>query len=83
MKLNWANWFYGFMAALIGGGAAAVTAGVSASMLAPGQFNLETGHAAWSMLKLMGLCFAMNGIISSMAYLKQSPLPAPEPDPKP
>lgn len=77
MKLDWAHWIYGLFAALIGGGAGSVTGGIGASYLAPGQFG-ASGTAGWNTLKLMVICFAINGGISAFAYLKQSPLPAQE-----
>jgi hypothetical protein len=76
MKLDWQHWLYGLAAAVIGGGASAVTAGIGASMLAPGQFNLS--GEGWNVFKLVSLVFAINGMITAMAYLKQSPLPAIE-----
>ena len=74
MKLNWQLWIYGFVAALIGGGAGAVTAAFSAMMLTPGQYGTG-GTAGWNSLKLMGLTFLVSGAFSAFAYLKQSPLP--------
>ena len=76
MKLGWAIWIYGLLAAVIGGGAASVTSAFVASGLAPGQFSLSGGDAGWNTLKLMGLTFVVNGIVSAAAFLKQSPLPA-------
>jgi hypothetical protein len=77
MKLDWEHWLYGLGAALIGGGAGSITSVFGASYLAPGQFGLG-GVQGWNSLKLMVLSFAINGAISAFAYLKQSPLPAPE-----
>lgn len=75
--LNWKNWIYGLLAAIIGGGASAVVAAFSASMIAPGQFNL-TDHIG-NFFKLAGTTFAINGFMSAMFYLKQSPLPPEKP----
>ncbi len=77
MKLNWAQWLYGLVAALIGGGAGSITSAVGASWLAPGQFGVA-GVQGWNSLKLMLLTFLINGAIAAFAYLKQSPLPTPE-----
>src|SRR5271167_4427490 len=77
LKLAWGSWFYGLFAALIGGGAGAVAAGLAAMGLAPGQFGVS-GNAGWSNLKLMGATFVVSGIIAAAAFLKQSPLPAIE-----
>ena len=77
MKLDWSQWLYGLVAALIGGGASAVTAAFSAMVLTPGQYSVS-GTAGWNSLKLMGLTFIVSGIIAAFAYLKQSPLPPVE-----
>lgn len=42
----------------------------------PSKFNLGAGLLDTS--KMMGACFVINGVLSAMAYLKQSPIP-PEP----
>lgn len=78
LKLDWASWIYGLLAALITGGASAITAGFVAPALAPGQFNYS-GDAGWTTLKLMLIMFIVNGLIGAMAYLQKSPLPAIEP----
>lgn len=75
MKLDWAHWTYGLVAALIGGGAGSVTSAIGASMLAPGQFGVG-GTQGWNTLKLMVITFAINGAIATFAFLKQSPLPS-------
>jgi hypothetical protein len=79
VKLDWSHWLYGLFAALIGGGAAAVTAAFSAIVLTPGQYGIS-GDGAWNSLKLMGLTFIISGFIAAFAFLKQSPLPSIEPD---
>lgn len=73
MTLNTRNWLHGLVAALIGGGASAVTAGVTVSAIKPDSFNLSAQLVPT--LELMGVLFAVNGILAAMAYLKQSPLP--------
>jgi hypothetical protein len=75
MKLDWSHWFYGLAAAVIGGGAGAVSAGFAAPLIAPGQFGVG-GDPGWNNLKLMFAVFVISGIVSAAAYLKQSPLPA-------
>lgn len=74
MNQNTSAWFHGLFAALIGGGASAVVSGVTVSAIDPGNFNLTTqlGHT----LELALTLFLVNGFISAMGYLKQSPLPA-------
>lgn len=69
MNLSTKNWLHGLGAAFIGGGAAAVTAGVTLSALKPDALTmLQT-------FELMGILFIVNGAISSFAYLQKSPLP--------
>lgn len=74
MNQNTSSWLHGLIAALIGGGASAVTVGVTAPAIAPESFNLSSqlGHTA----ELAFGLFLVNGVMSAMAYLKQSPLPA-------
>lgn len=74
-KWRWSfeTWIYGLFSAFIGGGASAVTAGVSGSMIDPEKFNLNAGLV--NVLKLTGACFVLNGLLTMFAYLKQSPLP--------
>ena len=79
-KLEWGAWFYGLVSGFIGGGAGAVTSGAVVSMMdSTGHFVL--GGAA--SLKLMGVCFLVNGAFSTFFYLKQHPLPDPIPDQEP
>lgn len=78
--MNWKTWLHGLGAAFIGGGAGAVSAGFSASLTDPKDFNLGTGLAHMGVL--VGTTFIVSGFMSAMGYLKQSPLPAPVPAPK-
>jgi hypothetical protein len=71
------HWFYGLGAAFIGGGAAAVTASISAVVIAPDAFNL--GNQLGNFFKLAGATFLISGFLQAMGYLKQSPLPTDEP----
>lgn len=73
MKLDWTHWLYGLASAFIGGGASAITAGVSAIGIDPDHFNLQQG--VWHTLELMGAVFIISGALSAFAYLKQSPVP--------
>jgi hypothetical protein len=75
VKLDWGPWFYGLLAAGIGGGAGAVAAGFAAPVIAPGQFGVG-GNPGWNSLKLMGAVFIVSGALSVAFFLKQSPLPA-------
>ena len=73
MKLDWGHWLLGLFAAFIGGGAGALSAGFSAAALDPEHFNLASGLT--HTLELMGITFAISGIVAAGAYLKQSPVP--------
>lgn len=77
MKLDWSHWLYGLFAALIGGGAGAVSAAFGAMVLTPGQYG-ASGDGGWNSLKLVFVTFIVSGVITAFAYLKQSPLPAIE-----
>lgn len=74
---HWRNvevWVHGLFAAAIGGGAAGVTAGLTAVGLSPDQFNF-TGQLKHT-LALVGSVFVVNGLIAVFLYLARSPLPA-------
>jgi hypothetical protein len=76
------KWSYGLGAAFIGGGAGAVTATVTASLIAPDQFNLSNQLSHF--IELASVTFFVNGFLNAMNFLKQSPLPPELPDdPKP
>ena len=64
---------HGLVAAFIGGGAGTVTSSITAAALAPESFNLT--NQVRPILLLMLITFSMNGLLSSMFYLKQSPVP--------
>jgi hypothetical protein len=70
-------WLHGLVAAIIGGGAGAVTATFTASLFAPNEFNL--GGQLVKFVELAGTTFLVNSILSACFYLKQSPVP-PEAD---
>jgi hypothetical protein len=72
--LLWQKWVYGLAAAVIGGGAASVTAAFSATVIDPASFNIHAGLG--HILELMGVCFLINGLMHAAGYLAQSPLPA-------
>jgi hypothetical protein len=67
--LSWKVWAKGIAAALIGGGASAVVAAVTA----PGLVNGTRG--SWMVLLRMS---AVAAVLNAAAYLKKSPLPASE-----
>ncbi len=65
------GWMRGLFSAGISGGASAVSGGTLVSMLAPDQFNLQTGK----FYVLMGGLFAANAVVSIMKFLSANPLP--------
>ena len=73
MKLNWNGWLYGLGSGFIGGGAAAVSAGVAEGFTDPQHADIH------HLFYLMGVTFLASGIFSAVAFLKQSPLPPQEP----
>jgi hypothetical protein len=75
MKLDWGNWAYGLVAAVLGGGAGSVVSALGTAIVIPGSMGLS-GDAGWNTLKLMGITFLIHGGIALFLYLKQSPLPA-------
>lgn len=71
IKLDWGNWLYSLVWAFIGGGAGAVTSGVVVSAFDPKDFNFQTGRFYGLVLAV----FTVNGVLSSLAFLHQQPLP--------
>lgn len=63
------------MAAFIGGGAAAVTSGLTSMGIAPEKFNLQNASGLWHLLLMVFANFIVNGILSAMFFLRQAPLP--------
>lgn len=73
------SWLRGLIAAFIGGGASAVSGGIALGFDDGKDFNIQQpGH----LLRIMGSMFVVSGVISAVAYLKQSPIP-PDPLPEP
>lgn len=67
------KWLYGIASAFIGGGASAITSGLTSMGIDPEHYNLNSGLK--HVLVLAGANFVVGGTITMMAYLKQSPLP--------
>ena len=65
--MDFRHWIRGLVAAVIGGGANAVTV----IILDPINFNLFQGGAT-----KLGMATLVSAIVSAALYLKQSPLPA-------
>lgn len=68
-------WLHRLFAAFIGGGAGAVTSGLTSMGFAPDKFNLTNTSGILHLLAIMAANFLINGILSAMFYLRQSPLP--------
>ena len=76
MSSNVNIWLHGLIAALVSGGASAVTAGITISAIDPAHFNF--GHDIFITLKLMSALFITSGLLGAFGYLKQSPVPPPD-----
>jgi hypothetical protein len=75
MNRSTAVWLHGLLAALIGGGASAVTSTFTASMFAPDKFNLSSYSGFLHVIGLIIATFVANGLLAAFFYLKSSPLP--------
>lgn len=68
-NLDWDNWTRGLVAALVGGGSAAVVGGFAFMVTDP-------SHAEWGRLfKSMMMIFGYSALKDAFLYLKQNPLP--------
>ncbi len=76
VSANFTIWLRGLLAAFIGGGSSAVAGGVALNLDDGKDFN--TQHPA-HLLHIMASMFVISGAISMFTYLKQSPIPAPDP----
>ena len=70
------KWIYGMGSAFIGGGASAVTSGLTSMGFAPDKFNLSSLSGFGHVAALSLANFMVSGGLSVMFYLRQSPLPA-------
>lgn len=75
MKPSTQKWLYGLGSAAIGGGASAVVSGLTSMGFAPDKFNMSSATGLLHLLGLMAANFLVSGILSSLFYLRQSPLP--------
>lgn len=73
MFKNVRTWLYGLLSGVIGGGAAAVSAGFGGMLLAPKDFNL--GEGLTKTIQLMAISAAFGAASHAVAYLMKSPLP--------
>lgn len=70
-SIDFTDWFRGLVAAFVGGGAGAVSAGFSVIVQDPHDYNIYTRK----LYTLMLTCFLINGLLSAMAFLHQRPVP--------
>lgn len=75
MKTNTKKWLYGLGSATIGGGAAAITSGISSMGIAPDKFNLQNASGFMHLMEMVIINFLFSGMLSAVFYLRQSPLP--------
>lgn len=75
MNNKTSRWLYGLVSCAIGGGASAVTSGLTSMGFAPDKFNLANSQGIWHLFGLMVANFVVSGFLSVMFYLRQSPLP--------
>jgi hypothetical protein len=69
--LDWENWLYGVFAGFIGGGASAVTSGITLNMVDSKDFNIYTSKFYTTVAAI----FLVNGMMNAFMYLRQNPLP--------
>lgn len=70
-SFNWSDWGRGLIAAFIGGGSGAFSAGLSSIAVDSNHFNIYT-QDFW---KLMLGTFVISGLVPFFAYLHQNPVP--------
>ena len=70
-QLDFSNWAKGLLAAFIGGGSGAFSAGLSTMAVDPKHFNIYTTDF-WKVI--LGT-FVISGLVPFFSYLHQNPLP--------
>ena len=71
--LDFAEWLRGLLAAFVGGGASAITSGITVSAMDSKDYNLAEG--AGKLYSLMGVLFMVNGLLSAAMFLRNKPVP--------
>ncbi len=71
-NLDTGSWFYGLVAAFIGGGSGSVSAAFGLMLTDPEHYSIA--HPG-KMLEVMAWTFLLPGLTAGFAYLKQNPLP--------
>lgn len=69
--VDFTDWAYGLIAAIIVGGSNAIVAGVAVTAIDPDHFAAGTDK----FFKLISVTFAMSGGLGMFAYLAKRPLP--------
>jgi len=69
--LDFGNWFKGLIAAFIGGGASAFSAGISSMVVDPHDFTIYSAKF-W---KLIFGTFVISGLVPFFAYFHSNPVP--------
>lgn len=75
MSRNVLLWIHGFAAAIIGGGAGAVSATIGVMTVDSKDWNMTDWPHAKHMLFLMCIVFFVQAAIAAFAWLSKSPLP--------
>lgn len=70
-QLDWSQWLYGLLYALIGGGSTAVCGGIAVTAIDADHFKV----GSWNQIKVMLTMFLVSGVWNMFGYLKQHPLP--------
>lgn len=70
--LDWNDWLRGLWGAAVGGGASAIGAGSSMSIIDPAYV---AAHGSGFIFKLMGGTFAVNAVIGAALFLAKKPAP--------
>jgi len=70
-NIDFTDWFRGLIAAFIGGGASAVSAGFVVSAKDPQHYALGSSN----FFQVAGSVFLVSGTINAAAFLRQKPIP--------
>ena len=76
MSRNTLKWLHGLGAALIGGGAGAVSTIFGVNLVDPKDWNVQDWPHAKHMLFLMVIVFTIQGAVAAFAWLSKDPLPS-------
>ena len=77
-KNDLTRWIKGLIGASISGTSAAISSGVSVSLIAPDKFNLS--NELGSMVKMLLITSGVAFIVSVSKYLKDHPIPEDLPE---